>query len=161
MALFPEVQRKVQAELDLVVGPSCLPDFDDLDKLPYIWAVVMETMRWMPVFPISVPHAVISDDLYKGYHIPKGTMVIAVSAVQYLCVHDRSWLSRTYGPYTVHIHAELFDRLILHAHRAMLHNPVDYPDPEHFKPERFIGKDGAIDLTVLDPGAIAFGFGRR
>lgn len=43
----------------------------------------------------------------------------------------------------------------------MLHNPVDYPQPEQFKPERFIGKDGAIDPTVLDPNAIIFGFGRR
>lgn len=44
----------------------------------------------------------------------------------------------------------------------MLHNPVDYPDPgESFKPERFIGKDGSIDSTILDPNTIAFGFGRR
>lgn len=43
----------------------------------------------------------------------------------------------------------------------MLHNPADYPDPEQFKPERFIGTDGNIDLTVPDPSVIAFGFGRR
>lgn len=161
MALFPEVQRKAQAELDLVVGPSRLPDFDDLDNMPYIQAVVKETMRWMPVLPIGLPHAVISDDSYKGYHIPKGSMIIPVSVFRLLRVNNSSSLSRMHGLYIVHIHAELSDRLMLGAHRAMLHSPVDYPDPEHFKPERFIGKDGALDPTVLDPDAIVFGFGRR
>lgn len=80
MALFPDVQKKAQAELDQVVGPSRLPDFDDLERMPYIQAIVMETMRWMPVVPIGVPHAVVTDDVYKGYHIPKGAMVVVVSS---------------------------------------------------------------------------------
>ena len=44
--------------------------------------------------------------------------------------------------------------------RAMLHDETDYPDPESFKPERFL-KNGLPDLTVRDPAAIVFGFGRR
>lgn len=43
----------------------------------------------------------------------------------------------------------------------MTHNPADYPDPDQFKPERFIGPDGRIDPSVRDPTTIAFGFGRR
>nr|BED43020.1 cytochrome P450 monooxygenase [Trametes versicolor] len=35
-----------------------------------------------------------------------------------------------------------------------------YPDPEAFKPERFL-KDGKIDPDVLDPAAFVFGYGRR
>lgn len=81
MVLFPEVQKKAQAELDRVVGSTRLPDYDDLDAMPYIQAVVMETMRWMPVLPIGIPHAVIADDTYKGYHIPKNSIVIPVSAL--------------------------------------------------------------------------------
>ena len=42
----------------------------------------------------------------------------------------------------------------------MLHDENDYPDPESFKPERYL-KDGLPDLTVRDPTTIVFGFGRR
>lgn len=39
---------------------------------------------------------------------------------------------------------------------ALLHDPARYADPEEFKPERFLG-----DKPEQDPGAFAFGFGRR
>lgn len=42
----------------------------------------------------------------------------------------------------------------------MLNDENDYPDPESFKPERYL-KNGLPDLTVRDPATIAFGFGRR
>ena len=44
--------------------------------------------------------------------------------------------------------------------RAMLHDENDYPDPESFKPERYL-KNGLPDPTVRDPATIVFGFGRR
>ena len=54
MALHPEVQRKAQAELDEVVGKERLPDFDDLDSLPYVQAVLKELLRWQPVTPLGI-----------------------------------------------------------------------------------------------------------
>jgi cytochrome P450 len=43
--------------------------------------------------------------------------------------------------------------------RAILHDPKLYPDPEEFKPERFINNDGTIrdDPTL----SLAFGVGKR
>ena len=76
MALFPEVQRKAQAELDLHVGPDRLPDFNDYDHLVYIRATIMETLRWFSTVPLGVPHKVMTDDEYLGFDIPKGTIVM-------------------------------------------------------------------------------------
>ena len=93
MALYPEAQKKAQAEIDAVVGPSRLPDFHDRPSLPYINAVVKESSRWNLVlpsgrfFPIifiatiltslgGVPHMSSTDDEYNGYYIPKGTIMI-------------------------------------------------------------------------------------
>lgn len=43
--------------------------------------------------------------------------------------------------------------------RAILHDPDVYPDPEAFKPERFLTEDGELKE---DPSLMcAFGFGRR
>ena len=79
MTLFPRVQKRAQAELDKIVGPKRLPCFEDLHQLPYIRAIVLETVRWIPVVPFGVPHVAGADDSYDGYHIPAGTMLIAVS----------------------------------------------------------------------------------
>lgn len=84
MAMFPDVQRKAQAELDAVIGPKRLPHPDDLRKLVYIRAVFLETLRWKPVVPMGVPHRVIQDDEYNGYFIPKGTNIIPVCYLSFL-----------------------------------------------------------------------------
>lgn len=79
MALFLEVQRKAQAELHAVVGSRRLPGFGDLENLPYLRSVIMETWRWIPLVPINLPHSSTTDGSYKGYRIPKGTACFAVS----------------------------------------------------------------------------------
>jgi len=76
MLKHPDVQRKAQHELDTVLKGS-LPAFEDQDSLPYLMAVVMETLRWNAAAPFGVPHCVISDDIYDGYYIPAGAMVMA------------------------------------------------------------------------------------
>ncbi|KAF8815154.1 cytochrome P450 [Phlegmacium glaucopus] len=77
MVLHPEVQKKAQAELDAVIGPNRLPDFEDRSSLPYINAVVKESMRWHSVTPLGLAHKSTNDDEYDGYFIPKGTVVFA------------------------------------------------------------------------------------
>ena len=76
MALYPEVQRRAQAELAAVVGPHRLPEFEDQKKLPYINAIVKECLRWQNVFTLGLPHRVMEDDEYNGYRIPKGSIVL-------------------------------------------------------------------------------------
>lgn len=77
-AFGAEFIPKAQAELDRVVGPSRLPNFEDLENLPYVQAVVEENFRWRHIVPSGIPHATSADDHYKGYFIPKGSLVIAL-----------------------------------------------------------------------------------
>ncbi|PPQ81931.1 hypothetical protein CVT25_013779 [Psilocybe cyanescens] len=72
MAANPDVQKKAQAEIDLVIGTKRLPTLADRGSLPYIEAVYREVMRFNPPVPLSVPHCLSEDDYYKGYFIPKG-----------------------------------------------------------------------------------------
>ncbi|KAI0152833.1 cytochrome P450 [Xylariaceae sp. FL1272] len=75
MLLYPEVQKKAQAELDRVCG-SRMPTMDDWDELPYIRACMKETNRWMPTAILGIAHAVTKDDEYLGYKIPKDAMCV-------------------------------------------------------------------------------------
>ncbi|THU98690.1 cytochrome P450 [Dendrothele bispora CBS 962.96] len=122
LLVYPDVQAKVQAEIDAVVGNSRLPDFEDREKLPYLEAVLTETLRWIPVLPLSLPHRVVKDDIYEGHFIPGGSIIIG-----------NTW--------------------------NILRDPEMYPDPDSFKPERFLQQPGK--KLPLHPAQFAFGFGRR
>lgn len=76
MTLYPEAQRRAQEEIDSVVGQDRLPTAADRDNLPYVEAVVKEVLRWHPVAPQAIPHTASKDDIYEGYLIPEGAMVI-------------------------------------------------------------------------------------
>ncbi|PIL32001.1 cytochrome P450 [Ganoderma sinense ZZ0214-1] len=70
------VQKRAQAELEAVVGPHRLPEFEDSKNLPYIHAIINECLRWQNVFTLGLPHRVMEEDEYKGYRIPKGSIVL-------------------------------------------------------------------------------------
>ncbi|OCB90783.1 cytochrome P450 [Sanghuangporus baumii] len=76
MTVYPEVQRTAQKEIDIVVGNDRLPNFGDRQDLPYIDAIVKEVLRWHPVVPLGFPHASTEDDVFEGYFIPKGALII-------------------------------------------------------------------------------------
>ena len=77
MVLHPEIQRKAQKQIDGVVGPDRLPNFEDRSRLPYLDCIVQETLRWCPVSPIGLPHRSLQDDEYNGMFIPSGSYVYA------------------------------------------------------------------------------------
>lgn len=76
MVLFPRVQHKAQQELDRVVGQGRLPTLDDEQDLLYIAAVIKEVLRWNVISPIGFAHRAIREDVYRGYRIPKDTLVM-------------------------------------------------------------------------------------
>ncbi|PYI26719.1 cytochrome P450 [Aspergillus indologenus CBS 114.80] len=76
MALNPAVVQRAQQEIDRVVGPDRLPSWEDEASLPYVRAIIKETLRWRPVNKFGMMHATSDDDWYDGYFIPKGSVVI-------------------------------------------------------------------------------------
>lgn len=76
MSLHPEVQRNAHEEIDRVVGTDRLPDFSDRDNLPYLEAVLKESLRIHPIAPMGLPHVTTADDICEGYLIPKGATII-------------------------------------------------------------------------------------
>lgn len=54
MMLYPEAQRRAQAEIDSVLAENVFPDFSHRKSLPYVEAVLRETMRWHSVAPLGL-----------------------------------------------------------------------------------------------------------
>ncbi|KAG9311158.1 cytochrome P450 [Chiua virens] len=76
LALYPDVQVKLNEEFTRVVGTERLPTLQDRDSLPYLCAAIEETLRWRPAAPLSIARATRSADFYRGYYIPEGTIVV-------------------------------------------------------------------------------------
>lgn len=53
MVKNPHVWKRAQVEIDAMIGTGRLPEFDDRQNLPYIDAIVRETLRWRPVVPLG------------------------------------------------------------------------------------------------------------
>ena len=77
LSRYPDVQAKARAQLDTVVGPDRLPTLADRPALPYVDAIIKETMCWHVTAPLALPHLVTEDNEYNAYHIPKGSLVLA------------------------------------------------------------------------------------
>ncbi|KAG1852702.1 cytochrome P450 [Suillus subluteus] len=77
MMLYPDVQKRAQEEIETVIGTDQLPTFEERPSLPYVEAVLRETLRWHPVFPLGLPHYTAESDVYNGHYIPKGALVMA------------------------------------------------------------------------------------
>ncbi|XP_048052251.1 cytochrome P450 2J4-like [Megalobrama amblycephala] len=75
MIKYPEIQAKVQEEIDRVVGGSRLPSFSDKDNMPFTNAVIHEIQRIGNIIPINVVRATVEDTQIGKYSIPKGTIV--------------------------------------------------------------------------------------
>ena len=57
MIRFPHVQKKAQQQIDGVLGEDRSPLWSDYPDLPYVSMIVKESLRWRPVAPLPIPHA--------------------------------------------------------------------------------------------------------
>ena len=141
MARNTDVMKTAQRHLDSILGGERLPDHSDIDNIPYIMAIVKETLRWAPPVPIGATHRLMEDDVYRGMFIPGGTMMLE----NIWWVVTVSWRATTHSAYA----------------RTICYDESAYPEPYTYNPARFLDKSGRIDLSVKAPEARVFGSGRR
>ncbi|KIJ32571.1 hypothetical protein M422DRAFT_184313 [Sphaerobolus stellatus SS14] len=128
MALFPNTQKKVQAELHSVVGRA---------QLPYTVAVYKETMRWHPLVPFGIAHTSSEDDVIDGYFIPKGTIVMG-----------NTWFVAF---------SFIFYEVMTVPNRTILHNEDDFgPNPERFNPDWFLDPSQLVHDPAMS-GSFGYG----
>ncbi|XP_072048700.1 cytochrome P450 2U1-like [Amphiura filiformis] len=138
MIAYPEIQKRVQQEMDSVVGRDRLPratvkrtrqldgeevprGLSDKDKLPFTSAVLLEIQRIVSTNPLGIPHSCGDDTIIDGYYIPKGSVVVS-----------NLW--------------------------AVHHDPDTCKNPDQFNPDRFLDKDRCLRERE---GLIPFSTGRR
>ena len=122
LANFPDVQERLRQEIADVLDGR-LYTGEDAARLPYLNAVIYETMRWVVLVPFPLPRVASEDVDVRGYVIPKGT---AVFMNMYACSKD----------------------------------PRAWPEPETFRPERFLEKDYDV-VSCHNPDFAPFSIGPR
>ncbi|XP_041999008.1 cytochrome P450 71A1-like [Salvia splendens] len=71
----PSVMKKLQEEIRRSVGKKDMIDKQDIEKVPYLRAVIKEGMRLYPPAPLSLPRKTTDKCSVNGYEIEAGTMV--------------------------------------------------------------------------------------
>nr|XP_023487205.1 cytochrome P450 2D14-like [Equus caballus] len=75
MILNPDVQRRVQQEIDEVIGQTRRPEMGDQARMPFTMAVVHEVQRFGDITPLGLPHMTSRDVGVQGFLIPKAESV--------------------------------------------------------------------------------------
>ncbi|NXS27761.1 CP1A4 protein, partial [Pomatostomus ruficeps] len=75
VALYPDIQKKIQEELDQTIGRERRPRLSDRAALPYMEAFILEMFRHSSFLPFTIPHSTTKDTELNGFYIPKDTCV--------------------------------------------------------------------------------------
>uniref|UniRef100_A0AAY4DQR7 Cytochrome P450 n=1 Tax=Denticeps clupeoides TaxID=299321 RepID=A0AAY4DQR7_9TELE len=87
--LLRENKYKMQKEIDDVIGQTRSPTMEDRKSLPFTNAVIHEAQRFLDITPISVPHYSTSDIIFKGYIIPKVSVVTELISLNVIYFYHR------------------------------------------------------------------------
>ncbi|XP_046547613.1 cytochrome P450 2C70-like [Haliotis rubra] len=148
MVNFPEVQKKIQEEIQRVVGKDRLPGLEDRNKMPYSSAMELEFYRYYTPAGAAGPRNTTQDCGYKGYSIPKGTKVL-------------------YNVWRVHHDESFWENPFTFDPTRFLDDNGDLLPPEDEKRQRKICISQPYKIThdytcfVLICGLLTFGVGKR
>ncbi|EEC03399.1 cytochrome P450, putative [Ixodes scapularis] len=71
------VQRKLQQEVDNIVGRERAPEWEDRHRMPYTMAFIWEMLRWRTPTPLGLIRTAERDTTMGGFHVPAGTVVLS------------------------------------------------------------------------------------
>ncbi|KAK7156973.1 hypothetical protein R3I94_006890 [Phoxinus phoxinus] len=72
----PHIQGQMQSEIDRLIGRNRVPTMEDRKSLPFTDAVIHEVQRFLDIVPLNLPHYAMKDITFRGYVIPKDTVII-------------------------------------------------------------------------------------
>lgn len=67
--------KKIQEEIDNVIGRDRLSSLKDRANMPYTMAAIFELLRYISHVPLGLPHLTTEDVMFRGYLIPANTTV--------------------------------------------------------------------------------------
>ncbi|KAG0445248.1 hypothetical protein HPB47_017822 [Ixodes persulcatus] len=70
------VQRKLQQDVDNIVGRKRAPEWEDRHRMPYIMAFIWELLRWRTPTPLGLVRMAERDTTMGGFHVPAETLVL-------------------------------------------------------------------------------------
>ncbi|XP_067321655.1 cytochrome P450 2B4-like [Anolis sagrei] len=76
MARFPDIQAKVQEEINEVIHTNRVPGMEDRVRMPFTNAVIHEILRYLKASNDNFPHSTTCCVEFRGFTIPKGTAII-------------------------------------------------------------------------------------
>ncbi|KAH0627723.1 hypothetical protein JD844_003859 [Phrynosoma platyrhinos] len=74
----PEVEAKIQEEIDRVIGQGRPPAMKDRPEMPYTEAVIHEAQRFIDLIPLGFTRVVKKDMELEGFTIPKGATLYPI-----------------------------------------------------------------------------------
>ncbi|XP_064613193.1 cytochrome P450 2D6-like [Liolophura sinensis] len=83
----PDVMKKIQQEIDAVIGRERPPRLTDKGHMPYTEAATLESLRYYTVLPLGVVHTTTREAQFRDYFIPKHTVIFTNS---WLAHHDEA-----------------------------------------------------------------------
>ncbi|NXC22446.1 CP1A5 protein, partial [Corythaeola cristata] len=77
LVTYPNIQKRIQEEIDQTIGQERRPRLSDRGTLPYMEAFILEMFRHCSILPFTIPHRQVTtrDTVLNGYYIPKDRCV--------------------------------------------------------------------------------------
>uniref|UniRef100_A0A3P9PZN7 Cytochrome P450 2F5-like n=1 Tax=Poecilia reticulata TaxID=8081 RepID=A0A3P9PZN7_POERE len=127
-------KKKMQEEIDSVIGRERCPNMEDRKSLPFSDAVIHEIQRFLDIVPFSLPHYALEDISFRGYTIPEVLYSV------YILLH------------TVH------GTSIVPLLHSVLKDEKQWAAPYSFNPQHFLDQNGNFKKN---PAFLPFSAGKR